>query len=98
MKLPSFQFYPGDWMKDPSLRSVSLEARGLLDGQCSVCSSRASEGATSSTLQANLTRKFPMPGELHEIALELRHEAELRANSEHLDRMCADWERQAEGE
>ncbi len=29
MKLPSFQFYPGDWMKDPSLRSVSLEARGL---------------------------------------------------------------------
>ncbi len=29
MKLPSFQFYPGDWMKDPGLRSVSLEARGL---------------------------------------------------------------------
>ena len=29
MKLPSFQFYPGDWMKDPALRSVSLEARGL---------------------------------------------------------------------
>ncbi len=29
MKLPSFQFCPGDWMKDPSLRSVSLEARGL---------------------------------------------------------------------
>jgi hypothetical protein len=28
-KLPSFQFYPGDWMKDPGLRSVSLEARGL---------------------------------------------------------------------
>jgi len=28
-KLPSFQFYPGDWMKDPALRSVSLAARGL---------------------------------------------------------------------
>jgi hypothetical protein len=29
MKLPSFQSYPSDWMKDPGLRSVSLEARGL---------------------------------------------------------------------
>lgn len=29
MKLPAFQFYPGDWMKDPSLRSCSLDARGL---------------------------------------------------------------------
>ena len=28
-KLPSFQFYPGDWMKDPSLRSVSPAARGI---------------------------------------------------------------------
>lgn len=28
-KLPSFQFYPGDWMKDPALRSVSAAARGL---------------------------------------------------------------------
>lgn len=28
-KLPSFQFYPGDWMKDPALRSVSVAARGL---------------------------------------------------------------------
>jgi hypothetical protein len=44
-----------------------------------------------------LTRKFPMPGELHEIALELWREAELRANSEHLDRMRTDWEQQAEG-
>jgi len=39
-----------------------------------------------------LTRRFPMPGELHEIASELRQEAELRANSEHLDRMRAEWE------
>lgn len=29
MKLPSFQFYPGDWMKDPALRGVSIAARGL---------------------------------------------------------------------
>lgn len=29
MKLPSFQFYPGDWMKDPALRSVGYAARGL---------------------------------------------------------------------
>ena len=28
-KLPSFQFYPGDWMKNPNLRSVSPAARGL---------------------------------------------------------------------
>lgn len=28
-KLPSMQFYPGDWMKDPALRSVGLAARGL---------------------------------------------------------------------
>lgn len=34
-KLPSFQFYPGDWMKDPALRSVSLASRGLwLDMLC----------------------------------------------------------------
>lgn len=29
-KLPSFQFYPGDWFKDPDLRRCSLFARGLL--------------------------------------------------------------------
>ncbi|GAB4133109.1 MAG: hypothetical protein Kow0040_14930 [Thermogutta sp.] len=28
-KLPAFQFYPGDWLKDPALRSVSVAARGL---------------------------------------------------------------------
>ena len=27
-KKPSFQFYPGDWMKDPALRLCSLSARG----------------------------------------------------------------------
>jgi len=28
-KRPAFQFYPGDWLKDPAVRSVSLAARGL---------------------------------------------------------------------
>ena len=39
-----------------------------------------------------LTRKFPMSGDLHEIVLELMQEAELRANSEHLDRLRAEWD------
>jgi hypothetical protein len=29
MKRPSFQFYPGDWINDAALRSVSVSARGL---------------------------------------------------------------------
>jgi hypothetical protein len=28
-KLPSFQFYPGDWLKDPALRCCSPAARGV---------------------------------------------------------------------
>jgi hypothetical protein len=28
-KRPSFQFYPGDWLRDKSLQTCSLEARGL---------------------------------------------------------------------
>lgn len=28
MKRPSFQFYPGDWLRDTALRSVSVAARG----------------------------------------------------------------------
>lgn len=28
-KLPAFQFYPGDWLKDPSIRACSLEEKGL---------------------------------------------------------------------
>ena len=28
-KLPGFMFYPGDWLKDPALRSCSLGSRGL---------------------------------------------------------------------
>ena len=29
MKRPSFQFYPGDWLRDTALRSCSIGARGL---------------------------------------------------------------------
>jgi len=28
-KLPAMMFYPGDWLKDPAIRAVSLAARGL---------------------------------------------------------------------
>lgn len=28
-KLPSLQFYPGDWMRDPRVRDLSLSARGV---------------------------------------------------------------------
>jgi hypothetical protein len=28
-RLPAFQFYPGDWLKDPALRSLPPEARGI---------------------------------------------------------------------
>lgn len=34
-KLPSFQLYPGDWMKDPDLRRCSHAARGvMIDCMC----------------------------------------------------------------
>jgi hypothetical protein len=28
-KLPSFQFYPGDWLKDPQLRMASMSSKGI---------------------------------------------------------------------
>jgi hypothetical protein len=43
-----------------------------------------------------ITRRFPMPGELQEIATELRDEEELRANTEHLAHMREEWRQQAE--
>lgn len=36
-KLPSFQFYPGDWTKDFALRFASLSARGLLVDLLCLC-------------------------------------------------------------
>lgn len=29
MKLPAFQFYPGDWRKDPGVQSLDYESRGV---------------------------------------------------------------------
>ena len=29
MKLPAFQFYPGDWLRDPQLQMASTVARGV---------------------------------------------------------------------
>lgn len=29
MKLPAFQFYPGDWRKDPGIQALSFEERGI---------------------------------------------------------------------
>ena len=43
-----------------------------------------------------LTRKFPMPGELHEVASELWQEEEFRSNAEHMDRMRAEWEKKTD--
>ncbi len=43
-----------------------------------------------------LTWRFPMPGDLHEIALEILQEAELRSNSERLARMRAEWEQRGD--
>lgn len=35
MKRPSFQFYPGDWLRNTKLRACSIEARGLaIDMMC----------------------------------------------------------------
>lgn len=36
-KLPAFQFYPGDWMKDPSVRALTAAAKGVLIDLLCVC-------------------------------------------------------------
>jgi len=44
-KLPAFQFYPGDWRKDPSLNVCSRFACGLLIDLLCVCFESACRGA-----------------------------------------------------
>lgn len=44
-----------------------------------------------------LTRKFPMPGELYDIASELKEQDQLRTNTELMVRIREEWKRQAEG-
>jgi hypothetical protein len=51
-KLPSFQFYPGDWMKDPSLRRCSHAAKGLLMDLLCLMFEAAERGVLASGGQA----------------------------------------------
>ncbi len=44
-----------------------------------------------------LTRKFPMPGDLYDIASELKEQDQLRVNTELMVRMREEWKRQTEG-
>jgi len=39
-----------------------------------------------------LTRKFPMPGDLHEIALELKQQEQIRRDNDYMSRMHKEWE------
>ncbi len=55
MKRPSFQFYPGDWMRDSALRSCSVGARGLwMDMLCLM-----HEGTPYGYLKVNLKVILP---------------------------------------
>ena len=55
MKRPSFQFYPGDWLRDPALRSCSPAARGLwIDMLCLM-----HEGTPYGYLKVNLKVILP---------------------------------------
>lgn len=54
-KLPSFQFYPGDWMKDPALRRCSAAARGIwMDVLCLMFESDERGKLVTSALQWTL--------------------------------------------
>lgn len=60
-KRPSFQFYPGDWLKDPSLRSCSPATRGIwIDLLCAI-HEIGDGGAVSGTIEqlARMTGCFP---------------------------------------
>lgn len=61
MKRPSFQFYPGDWMRDSALRSCSVGARGIwMDMLCLM-----HEGTPYGYLKVNL--KVILPANLARI-------------------------------
>lgn len=56
MKRPSFQFYPGDWLRDTALRSVSVGARGAwIDMLCMM-----HDGAPYGYLKVNLKVILPV--------------------------------------
>ncbi len=72
----------------PQKAAISRYLRILIRWKLSTC--QWEELADRAVMR--LTRRFPMPGELHELASELWREADLRENSAHLDRMHAEWE------
>ena len=39
-----------------------------------------------------LTRKFPMPGGLHEIVLEIKSQEQIRRDNDYMSRMREEWE------
>ena len=39
-----------------------------------------------------LTRKFPMPGELHEIVLEIKSQEQIRRDNDYMSRLREEWE------
>jgi hypothetical protein len=48
-KLPSFQFYPGDWLKDPQLRMASMSSKGIwIDLLCAMFEAKE-RGALAAT-------------------------------------------------
>lgn len=76
-KLPGFMFYPGDWLKDPAIRSVSRSARGLwIDMLCLMfeCEPRGYlkiNGKVPTDNQLSLMLSCPQP-ELEQLIDELR--------------------------
>ena len=45
-KAPAFQFYPGDWLRDPGIRACPLTSRGLwIEMICLMSDSQPNEAA-----------------------------------------------------
>lgn len=53
-KLPSFQFYPGDWLKDPAVSMLSAAARGIWIDM--ICAMRLNDDGTLTGGTAELSR------------------------------------------
>lgn len=60
MKLPAFQFYPGDWLKDANLRRCSAAARGVwMDLLCLMFESDDRGRLVTLTTEGSVTRALP---------------------------------------
>ena len=55
-KKPSFQFYPGDWRRDPNLQQNSLAARGLWQEILCIMHDQPERGILSLETEKNLWR------------------------------------------